>query len=90
MTHDEMIAVIAAHRDGKAVEARCRPTGGWISASVPCWDFYRSDYRIKPEPMVIWANVYPHGLGHAYETEIDALARVGSQGIPREFMEVLP
>ncbi len=64
MTHDELIAVIAAHRDGKEIEARFREEsygsgpmgvffGKWESFTRdkwPLWDTYRWDYRIKPMP----------------------------------------
>lgn len=52
MTHDEMISVIQAHRDGKDVQLRWRDNGlVWITVKAhPNWHFDRADYRIKPEP----------------------------------------
>lgn len=46
MTHDEMIAVIAAHKDGKRIEAKAKCGGIWGMAATPCWDFDDYDYRI--------------------------------------------
>ncbi len=53
MTHDEMIAVIQAHKEGKAVQIRFRPEGKiWYDAPLPDWHFPAVDYRVKPEPKV--------------------------------------
>lgn len=54
MTHDEMIACIQAHKEGKTVEILHK--GGLIKNWNPIyknytqWDFSGFDYRIKPEP----------------------------------------
>ena len=56
MTHDEMIAVIAHHRDGGKVEYMAG--GKWIEVANPnfsFFDFRTCDYRPKPEPLVLWA-----------------------------------
>jgi hypothetical protein len=55
MTHDEMIAVIQAHKEGKKLECKCKAIvhDGWVSAPVPLFDFHRFDYRVKPEPRVV-------------------------------------
>jgi hypothetical protein len=51
MDHNAMIAVIAAHRDGKEIEGRLRDgDDGFGPASNPSWDFNTYEYRIKPEP----------------------------------------
>lgn len=51
MTHDEMITVIQAHRDGKVLEACDAGTGQWTwCRQPPSWDFREYDYRVKPEP----------------------------------------
>ena len=49
MTHDEMIAVIQAHKDGKTIQARNRDIGVWDDVD-PIWRFDSCDYRVKPEP----------------------------------------
>jgi hypothetical protein len=58
MTHDEMIAVIQAHKDGKLIECRGKEFISWSPAHNPAWDFRGYDYRIKPEPRRIWVNYY--------------------------------
>lgn len=56
MTHDEMIAVIAAHRDLKAVQWRLKSNIGQWNRWFDCppdhknWNFVVADFRIKPEP----------------------------------------
>jgi hypothetical protein len=55
MTHDEMIAVIAAHRDGKQLEYKSISDTNWKLATTPVFNFDIADYRIKPEPLVLWA-----------------------------------
>jgi hypothetical protein len=57
MTHDEMIAVIAHHKNGGKVEWTEAGENEWRNRGNPCWDFSAFDYRPKPEPMVIFAEV---------------------------------
>lgn len=47
MTHDEMIEVIAAHRDGKQIEVK-RKCGSitWARTIATLWNFAECDYRI--------------------------------------------
>ena len=53
MTHDEMIEVIQAHKEGKTIQyydlVEC---GGWndTADNDPLWDFPKTIYRVKPEP----------------------------------------
>lgn len=69
MTHDEMIAVILAHKAGKAIQCRdnhpaCR---NWYSVAFPAWNFEKIEYRIKPEPREVWIDVVPQsGMQDAY------------------------
>lgn len=58
MTHDEMIAVIQAHKDGKEIEFRDQrftEFKEWVQCREPHWNFRDCTYRIKPEPLVLWA-----------------------------------
>lgn len=51
MTHDEMIAVIQAHKDGKTIEYQnpdTDATDDWNRANTPIFNFARYDYRIAP------------------------------------------
>lgn len=56
MTHDEMIAVIQAHKEGNRIEY-CEVGYGmltiptdWVPANTPIWDFRHYAYRVAPEP----------------------------------------
>jgi hypothetical protein len=60
MNHDEMIAVIQAHKDGKKIEFKRKSAAaatGWdiFKYSHPSWDFSSFDYRIKKEPIELYA-----------------------------------
>jgi hypothetical protein len=50
MTHDEMCAVIQAHKEGKEIEVKGMHSITWSPATSPCWNFSHYDYRIKPIP----------------------------------------
>jgi hypothetical protein len=65
MTHDEMIAVIQHHRDGGKVEFQTRSLGkdsSWEEINEPSWDFHASNYRAKPEPVILWLELDSKGL----------------------------
>jgi len=62
MTHDEMIEVIQADKEGKCIQASRKggmATGQpreWVAMSedsVTEFNFAKYDYREKPEPMVL-------------------------------------
>jgi hypothetical protein len=57
MTHDEMIAVIQHHRDGGKVESKKSNDSQWEELLEPHWNFSACDYRPKPEPMTIYAEI---------------------------------
>lgn len=57
MTHDEMIAVIQAHKEGKTIEWRYKRLdvrGGWQIVTLSVWNFEAYEYRVKKEPRVWW------------------------------------
>ena len=60
--------------DGKKIEYKykrnCKPQ--WVATNVDLnFDWHHYDYRIKPEPMVVWVNIYEKNL-YAYKTMDDA------------------
>lgn len=97
MTHDEMIAVIAAHKEGKVIECRnAHEPEDWRDRleAPPTFDFYRFDYRIKPEPRkprVIYVNEYDHLGTVAHHNEASALEFAGDRTYvaTRKFIEVI-
>ena len=56
MTIDEMIAVLEAAKAGKSIEARVIDDSKWYTAATQCWDFCDIEYRVKPEPRVLWVS----------------------------------
>ncbi len=61
MKPDEMIRVISAYREGKVIQSRRRQDNQfaerrgpgenvWIDATLPAWNFFDSDYRVKSDP----------------------------------------
>tara|TARA_R110000764_G_scaffold40882_1_gene91455 strand:- start:3142 stop:3450 length:309 start_codon:yes stop_codon:yes gene_type:complete len=67
MTHDEMIEVIKAHKDGKVIQFRPRIVRGeWMTMTkgvAPIWNFDMTEYRVKPEPKEYWLVPYVAMLG---------------------------
>ena len=66
MTHDEMIAVIQAHKEGKVIQSDRIDNEGkqiWIDDNNPNWNFGLRRYRVKPEKRVGYVNVYPTRVG---------------------------
>ena len=53
MKHTEMIMVIEAHSEGKAIQVAYSDHGGWVDASEPSFNFDSCKYRVKPEPEYI-------------------------------------
>ena len=66
-TLKEKIEVMQAALDGKEVEYD-HGNGFWESCS-PTWDWASWDYRIKPEPMECWVNVYPEGCTYIHDSK---------------------
>jgi hypothetical protein len=67
MTHDEMIEVIQAHKDGKVIQRRLRVA---LNAEFtdrtltnPYMDFAAFEYRVKPEPIEYWLVPYTYKAG---------------------------
>jgi hypothetical protein len=85
-TTKEMIEVMQAFEDGKGVEAKGRNVG-WVLASNPIWDWRTFDYRIKPEPKVIYANEYDLCFWDVREHALKALG--SREGKVMRFVEDL-
>jgi hypothetical protein len=74
MTHDEMIAVIQAHKDGKKIQVKGKGVTEWTPSDLPVWNFYMCDYRVKPEPMELWAIIWPSGAMNYFDSRGQAVA----------------
>ena len=87
MTHDEMIAVLVAHRDGKVIQREDKDT--WRFAPNPTWNFGSYNYRVKPEPRVVFINEYAYGLGvNHYKSKNEAKESAGRHSGTVKFIEV--
>lgn len=62
MSIDEMIAVLQVYKAGKKIQLASRNSNPrkWCTVSPLNheFNFISYDYRVKPEPLVIYANVY--------------------------------
>ena len=89
MTHDEMIAVITHHKNGGKVEYMGRAENTWASVKGdPIWNFAAHDYRIKPEPMVIFAEV-SYINGELLRASIEPMFHHGDNTTIKKFIEAL-
>ena len=93
MSHDEMIAVIQAHKNGGKVEYRGRSEITWtLVLTNPIWNFAAHDYRIKPEPRSLWIVRYQSGVSACcFDTEHAAMISAASinKATIHEYKEVL-
>lgn len=74
MTKEETarrISIMQGFLDGKQVQAR-EDNGRWANCSDPCWDFGYWNYRIKPEPKIIYVNEYEYPASSNPSTTIAA------------------
>ena len=54
MTHDEIITVVQAHKEGKQIQCNHRRRDSWDDTDPPLWNFGFNDYRVKPEQKEFW------------------------------------
>ena len=96
MSHDEMIAVIQAHKDGRFIQVKHVVDGigdSWNDADSPRWDFKNFDYRIKPEPRSLWRVEHKNGnSAGTFDDEYQAQIYCSSlsDATIHEYKEVLP
>lgn len=63
MTHDEMISVIQAHKEGKKVEFKHKTRHNeWFKGNDLGWNFQEYNYRIAREPRKCWVKWLGDGL----------------------------
>ena len=73
MSNQEIIDVVQADKNGREIEFRYGDEGSWHHRGSPIWDFITYDYRVKPEPLEFWVNVY-NEFRDAFDTEDEANA----------------
>lgn len=71
MTHDEIIAVVQAHKAGKTIQIGSKHEKAlWYDTANPTWNFAHFNFRVKPEPRIIYVNEYKTTqIIHAYHKE---------------------
>ena len=75
-TIDEIIEITTAFRNGNIVQVSLRD--GWKDSINPAWQFTAYDYRVKPEPMVFYVNIYPERKNDCiHQSKEEALKWVG-------------
>jgi hypothetical protein len=92
MTHDEMIAVIQAHKERKEIQSCLKGNDDWRDVLDPYWDFRTFNYREKPEPpkpREFWVNLYPN-FGCAYTSKAEAESRAAFDRIECLHVQVIP
>lgn len=67
-TTAEKIAIMQAFEDGEEVQRYSKHYKEWVLEILPLWNWCQSDYRIKPQPKVIWVNEYEDGDNYGYDT----------------------
>lgn len=79
-THDEMIEVIQAHKEGKEIEYRYIPSDDkWYISSNPSWDFSSIIYRVKQKEIEAWGVVCGGELSRICHDKILAEEWAGSK-----------
>jgi len=84
MSDDEIIAVVQAHKDGKQIQYRgLSPYHQWHNCrdNSPLWNFPDLCYRVKPEPLECWANIYAGRYTHYYHGQDIAIAAAGPSAL---------
>lgn len=76
----EMIAVMTAHTEGKAIEYQPVNTlsGAWFNITELDWNWQDRNYRIKPEPLELFAvlrNDRTLAIAPASEENADAMCK---------------
>ena len=70
LTLPEKINVMQSFAAGKAVQVYIN--GECVDDVSPPWDWGAVCYRVKPDPLIAWANVYDSGLFYLYTTRSEA------------------
>lgn len=88
MTIEEMIAVLTHAKNGGKVQGRNHYSTEWFDFEFgvkPSWLFSTCDYRAKPEPLVIYAEIMADGKAVQFST---TEFKATNGGTVRKFVEV--
>ena len=88
----ELLPIIQAFAEGKDIQARYIEGNAIWGAPIDPSFIDSFEYRIKPEPKIIYVNKYTHSMGYSYhKNEEDAHRHVfkDMEYIAKKFQEVL-
>lgn len=92
MTHDEMIEVIQAHKDGKEIEAKNKlfDSAMWVTINVSDFDFFSYEYRVKPKEIEAWYLEGANGQYWVFEDYKRAYNFAEINYIPNKIIRLIP
>jgi len=82
MDTKEKIKVMQAYLEGKTIQFRLWKEDDftdWGSDAEPQWNWGAVEYRVKPEPLELWVNIYDNGAVLTYKSEEEARGNVGTK-----------
>lgn len=88
MTHDEIVEVVLAHKEGKRIEGRFKGSSDEIWAEVThinqnSFNFLDWDYRIKEEIQkgdLVFVSAKPHWDNYVYVVRVERISSGGIYG----------
>lgn len=57
MTPAQIIEVVSGFEKGRKVQRQWIDNDVWADDPSPNWDFPNKNYRLAPEPLVLWVNI---------------------------------
>ena len=77
----ERTEIQQAYLDGAEIQCKTNTMilSKWGEAKTPQFEWHKTDYRVKREPVVVWVNIYSNARLCAHTTEEEAL-RLASVG----------
>ena len=76
----EKVAIMLAYINGKIIE-RKNSLGKWVIILEPVWNWADIKYRIQPEPVEIWVNIYSTNIILPHYSKESALSANNSHAI---------
>lgn len=86
----DYLPLVQALAEGKTIQCEFIP-GIWEDNPCPGWSMEARHYRVKPEPMTVWINMYNNGYVYVHFSEERALEGKGHSaiGVTKKFVEVI-
>lgn len=83
----ELLPIIQAFAEGKTIQSNL--DGVWKDNTEPDWTARGDSYRVKPETVELWVNVYPSGDSFVHPTEERARRECSGEGRTIRVREVI-